>query len=459
MREKKTKILVLVLLFNLLFISSINVCSDELDPKTVYGTLYIDTNNDGTYEIAEAGIEITAEVEDYTKTVQTFQFDEINYMLGIEPGHTDQTCFFNVTLNQETYIPDQNSSIVLSKENENGGEPGYYNINLYVTIESEINNPPNKPILPTPENNSQNIKLNPELSIFVEDIDLDDMDITFKNADTNNIIGIETNVNSGSTAFTNWINLDYDTQYRWYVVSDDKNGGTNTSDIFTFKTKKEDINHPPYKPSDPTLENDSTNIELNPEISIYVEDPDDDNLKVDFFNASDDSIIGTLTNVESGTYATITWNDLSYNMTYSWYAKANDSEYSNTSDLFFFKTKEKQEIDNPPEINITFPKKGGLYYKDKIYFEDFLKTPIIIGNITIKANATDDKKIERVEFFISSINDMDGKNIGNATEEPYEINWEREGFRLIHLYSIKAVAYDNSGNTSFDEVPIVRKFF
>ncbi len=137
MNKKTLNICTIMMLILSALVVSVNTVNAEMDPKTIYGTLYIDTNNDGTYEIAEAGIEITAEVEDYTKTVQTFQFDEINYMLGIEPGHTNQTCFLNITYSGKTFSPDENKSIVLSEENENGGEPGYYNLDLYATITDE----------------------------------------------------------------------------------------------------------------------------------------------------------------------------------------------------------------------------------------------------------------------------------------------------------------------------------
>jgi hypothetical protein len=47
-------------------------------------------------------------------------------------------------------------------------------------------------------------------------------------------------------------------------------------------------------------------------------------MDVSFYNADDDSLIGTDTDVVSGGTASVTWNDLSYNTTYSWYTIADD---------------------------------------------------------------------------------------------------------------------------------------
>jgi len=99
-------------------------------------------------------------------------------------------------------------------------------------------------------------------------------------------------------------------------------------------------NHPPNKPTDPIPEDNSENIDINPTLSVNVTDPDGDTMNVSFYNASDDSLIDTDLNVESGSTASITWSDLSYNTTYDWYAVANDSQFETRSDTWIFTTKE-----------------------------------------------------------------------------------------------------------------------
>ena len=80
------------------------------------------------------------------------------------------------------------------------------------------------------------------------------------------------------------------------------------------------------------------------------------------------------------------------------------------------------------------------------------RIPPIIGRITIEADATDEEsEIDRVEFYIN------GKLKGNDTSYPYEFDWRWTRPRLIHLFIIKVVAYDNVGLTAVDKM-FVRKF-
>ena len=72
------------------------------------------------------------------------------------------------------------------------------------------------------------------------------------------------------------------------------------------------LNSPPDKPINPQPENNSINVSLNPTLSVNVTDPDDDTMNVSFYNAFDDSLIDTATNVTNGSTASIIWSDLSY---------------------------------------------------------------------------------------------------------------------------------------------------
>lgn len=209
-------------------------------------------------------------------------------------------------------------------------------------------------------------------------------------------------------------------------------------------------NTPPNKPFNPTPENNSENIDLNPSLTVTVTDPDSDSMNVAFYNATDSSLIGSISGIGSGDTATVTWNNLGYNKTYSWYAIANDSEYETQSDTWSFTTKEATNL--PPIVNITSPEEGALYLFGFKILSNFLKTTLIIGNFEIMANATDpDSEIEQVEFYIND------EYAGNANEEPYAYTWTRSGIRLFHLFTIKVVAYSSDGQTADDEMT-VRKF-
>jgi len=95
---------------------------------------------------------------------------------------------------------------------------------------------------------------------------------------------------------------------------------------------------PPNKPSNPNPENNATDIELNPTLSVYVSDPDNDTMNVSFYNADNNSLIGNATNAESNTTVSVVWLNLDYEVTYEWYVVAEDYDGSNQSDTWCFTT-------------------------------------------------------------------------------------------------------------------------
>jgi hypothetical protein len=210
-------------------------------------------------------------------------------------------------------------------------------------------------------------------------------------------------------------------------------------------------NTPPNKPINPSPSNNSENICLNPVLSVYVVDLDDDNMNISFYNASSDNLIGTIYNAPNASTASIMWPDLKSNKTYNWYAIANDSEDETRSDTYNFKT---ETINLPPNVKIIKPCKGVYINNRKTLIPRILRSTLIIGDITLIANATDeDQGIEKVEFYINF------RLIGNDTTEPYTCNWTRNHRpRLLrHQYIITVKAYDKLGETSVDH-KIVRKF-
>ena len=105
----------------------------------------------------------------------------------------------------------------------------------------------------------------------------------------------------------------------------------------------------------------------------------------------------------------------------------------------------------PPTVKIIKPEKG-VYFRDKKILPRLFGLPLIIGKITIEAEAIDeDSGIEKVEFYIN------GKLMDEDTTEPYQYTWTRDRLRLIHIFTIKVKAYNNEGITSEDSM-IVRKF-
>jgi hypothetical protein len=92
-------------------------------------------------------------------------------------------------------------------------------------------------------------------------------------------------------------------------------------------------------------------------LSVYVVDPGENKMNISFYDASNQSLIGTVYNVPSFTTASLNWNNLVNNTVYYWYAVADNGKYINQSDTWTFSVGEStNNPPNPPEI--TGPTKG-----------------------------------------------------------------------------------------------------
>ncbi len=398
---------------------------------SVYGFLYID--DELASEDTEVKLEFFDDPEEIPDLIDSYGYYQIDFS-----DHNFEEGFFFVCFEGDWLIPFDNSSVEIISQ-----EIGY-EIDLHINT---LGSPPNKPIDPQPENNSVNVSINPTLSVLVTDPDDDNMDVSFYDASDDSLIGTDSNVPSGGTASIQWLGLSSDTEYLWYTVASDSVYETG-SDIWNFRTKII-VNQPPNKPTNPIPADGAEDVDIAPFLSVDVTDPDGDNMDVLFFDASDDTLIGIDLNVASGGTASVQWTELSYNKTYSWYAVADDTVYETKSDTWSFTTK---EVDNtPPTVSIAKPEKG-LYLFDRKILPRFIRPALIIGRITIVANATDeDSGIEKVEFYIN------GKLKVTDTTAPYEYLWKRDRIRLFHIFVIKVVAYDNEGLEAFDKM-LVRKF-
>ncbi|MBU0496807.1 MAG: PKD domain-containing protein, partial [Candidatus Thermoplasmatota archaeon] len=113
--------------------------------------------------------------------------------------------------------------------------------------------------------------------------------------------------------------------------------GLSDSDNATFSVSS--VNDPPDAPYNPQPLNGATNTNLSMTLKVSVYDIDGDILTVYFYNAKDNSLIGTSTGITSGSTASTIWNGLNYRSSYSWYAIANDSNYETRSATWSFSTK------------------------------------------------------------------------------------------------------------------------
>jgi len=114
-------------------------------------------------------------------------------------------------------------------------------------------------------------------------------------------------------------------------------------------------NSPPIDPTNPSPDNNEDTVELEPELTIDVSDPDGDDMDVTFYDASDDSVIGADNGVLSGSTASVSTSDESIGSSqgeeYEWYVEADDGEETTQSDTWSFDTVHEPNEPESPSPN------------------------------------------------------------------------------------------------------------
>jgi len=280
--------------------------------------------------------------------------------------------------------------------------------------------PPYKPTNPTPSNNTTCVGINPTLSVYISDPNGDTMDIYFYDASDHSLMGSVLNAESDITVSVVWQGLNYGVTYEWYAVAEDYEGSTQ-SDIWRFTT-----NHPPDTPSLISPVNGSSGVELSPTLKVHVSDPDGDTLNVSFYDASNNQLIGQDINVSDGENISVTWNDLSYSHTYTWYVIVDDSMIETQSDTWIFTTKPRPSGggSNPPPNNPPIANAGGLYYGN-------VSEPIVFnGSSSFDSDGT-------IVSYYWDFND--GTNSTNVTTIHHYTN--------VGIYNVTLTVTDDDGAT------------
>ena len=151
-------------------------------------------------------------------------------------------------------------------------------------------------------------------------------------------------------------------------------------------------NNAPNKPTSPSPTNGASGVSTSPTLQVTVTDPDGDSMTVYFYDNSDDSLIGTDTEVENGTQASTVWNGLNYETTYYWYAKASDGSLENTSDVWHFTT-EDAPPPPPPEWQLVETWAGSVY----------ATSPYAV-NVTITPGSQDSTEGENLSYDVTVTN-------------------------------------------------------
>lgn len=103
----------------------------------------------------------------------------------------------------------------------------------------------------------------------------------------------------------------------------------------------------------------------------------------------------------------------------------------------------------PPVIHSMIPEKGIYLRGKKSFMPRPIRMALIIGDITIEVNASDEGSgIKQVNFYIDSIRAR-GSPVGNDTEAPYTYNWTKTRLvRFFHMHVLKVEVIDNAGNSA-----------
>ncbi len=110
----------------------------------------------------------------------------------------------------------------------------------------------------------------------------------------------------------------------------------------------------PETPTDPLPQDGSIDVSVNPTLSALVSHPESKAMDVEFYDAYDDTLIGTDNGVNSGERGYFQWTGLGMGESYEWYAVAKSGGVTNTSQTWSFTTFELEG----PTISLTRPQGG-----------------------------------------------------------------------------------------------------
>jgi hypothetical protein len=244
--------------------------------------------------------------------------------------------------------------------------------------------------------------------------------------------------------------FDYETTYYWQIYAYDEYGTKVIGTQWIFTTA-EYVSGDPYTPSNPNPSDGETGVSINIDFSWTGGDPDGDPVAYNVYLSTNETSINLV--AENITDTSYDPGTLEYITTYYWYITARD-DHNNTAtgEIWSFTT--RMSINKPPEVVIVKPEKA-FYIDNQKILPRLIRLALIIGDITIEVNVTDeDSVIEKVEFYI------DGKLVKttNSTNDDglYFYIWTRDRLRFIHLHYIKIIAYDDE-NTGSDRI-FVRRF-
>ncbi len=305
---------------------------------------------------------------------------------------------------------------------------GYSNngiVNIYVEC---ICDPPNQPGDPIPIAGSV-VDRDVVLSWTCVDPDLDailDYDVYFGTINPPPKVvsnQVETSYDPGF--------LDFDETYYWMIVANDNCDYSVAGPIWNFTLRGN------VPPDDPILDPNNPNSGIKPNSYTFkasTVDPDGDNVHYwfDWGDGTNSDWLGPFASGDNCSADHI-WNECgAYNVK----VKAKDkfdaeSDWSDSQSIVITE-------DVPPSVEITKPNHG-FYIRNKRILT--LKRTIVIGDVDVEVDASDESGIDRVEFYVDDVS----KHVDYS--EPFNWFWDSEGYLLPHRRTLKVIAYDVYDNS------------
>ena len=210
------------------------------------------------------------------------------------------------------------------------------------TTTSVPNNPPYAPNSPNPINHATGVNINANLGWTSGDPDPGDTvlyDVYFGTTNPPPKI-----VSNQSGTFYDPGTMNYQTTYYWKIVAWDNHGASSSGPIWDFTTENE-VNNPPYLPSDPQPANHATSVDINADLSWNGGDPDPgDTVTYDVYFGMTSPPPKVVSNQTGTSYDP---GQMNYETTYYWKIVAWDNHDASTQgSIWDFTTME--EPNNPP---------------------------------------------------------------------------------------------------------------
>ncbi len=223
------------------------------------------------------------------------------------------------------------------------------------------------------------------------------------------------------------------------ITSDSNNDGLFNQD-YSLVTQNS-LRPEPQPPSNPEPEDSAIGVQTDVELSVQVEHGLEEPMDVDFFDASDDELIGTDEDVESGDRAYTSWENLAYETDYGWYAIAYDDEDNASSDTWTFTTVPESYF----HVKIIEP-------EDE---EEFVENDEINVDYKIQ-NIGDEEDIQDIDF---AVYDESDEEIHSETKEDIQLGSDEihdETFGWIPEetgeYDLEVTTEDDSDSVSVNVI-------